>query len=216
MITAQFDATGGNGTGMAVKDLVKGDIPVGAEMQVRRPEGDYDIYTYSEMAFNPDFDPEDPSTMTMPGWADGSGSLATSKVSPGAAFWLKADTACDVTIAGSILAEASKTVNVNAGIFSMVGNAYPADVNPNDVTWTGLTNGDEMQVRLDVGDYDIYTYSETAFNPNFDPNDPSTMTKPGWADGTGSLVTTAVLKSGRGAWIKPAAAASVTWESPIQ
>ena len=204
MIAAQFDAVDGNGAGIAIKDLVTGEIPYGAEMQVRLPAGDYDIYKYIAEAYDEELDD------FIPGWADGFDNLATAKIAPGSAFWFKTDTACNVNIAGKILEDTSKTVNVNAGIFSMIGNAYPADVNPNDVTWTGLTYGDEMQVRLDAGDYDIYKYIAEAYDEVKDDF------VPGWADGFDNLVTTGVLRSGRGAWIKPTAAVSVTWENPIQ
>ena len=204
MITAQVDATTGDGTGMAVKDLVKGNIPYGSEMQVRLPAGGYQIYKYKEEAYDESTDE------FLPGWADNVDNLATAKVAPGAAFWFKSSTACEVTIAGSVLAEASKTVNVNASIFSMIGNAYPADVNPNDVTWTGLSFNDELQVRLDAGGYNIYKYKEEAYDESTDEF------MPGWADNLDNLVTDTVLKSGRGAWIKPASAVSVTWESPIK
>ena len=204
MIAAQFDAVNGNGAGIAIKDLVTGNVPYGAEMQVRLPAGDYDIYKYIEEAYDEDLDD------FVPGWADNLDNLATAKVAPGSAFWFKTDSACNVNIAGKILEDASKTVNVNASIFSMIGNAYPADVNPNNVTWTGLTYGDEMQVRLDAGDYDIYKYIEEAYDEVKDDF------VPGWADNLDNLVTTGVLRSGRGAWIKPASAVSVTWESPIQ
>jgi len=99
---------------------------------------------------------------------------------------------------------------VFVGIFSMIGNAYPVDVNPNAVTWTGLTYGDEMQVRLDAGGYDIYKYIKEAYDEVKDDF------VPGWADGLENLVSTGVLRSGRGAWIKPTAAVSVTWEKPVQ
>ena len=198
MIAAQFDDVGGNGAGIAIKDLVTGDVPYGAEMQVRLPAGDYDIYKYIEEAYDEDLDD------FVPGWADGFDNLATAKIAPGAAFWFKTDSACNVNIAGKILEDASKTVSVNAGIFSMIGNAYPS------VEWTGLTYGDEMQVRLDAGDYDIYKYIEEAYDEDLDDF------VPGWADGFDNLVTTGVLRSGRGAWIKPTAAVSVTWENPIQ
>ena len=204
MIAAQFDDVGGAGAGIAIKDLVTGDVPYGAQMQVRLPAGGYDIYKYIEEAYDETIDD------FIPGWADGLENLATTKVAPGAAFWFKTDTACNVTIAGQILGDASKTVSVNASIFSMIGNAYPADVNPNDVEWTGLTYGDQLQVRLDAGGYDIYKYIEEAYDETIDDF------VPGWADGLENIVSTGILKSGRGAWIKPTAAVSVTWESPIQ
>ncbi len=204
MIATPFDGTEGAGTGIAVKDLVSGDIPEGAEMQVRLKAGGYDIYHYTSEAYDKNID------NFVPGWADGGDNLATAKVLPGAAFWFKTDSDCTATLAGQILAEASKTVDVNAGIYSMIGNAYPAAVNPNDVAWEGLTEGDELQVRLDAGGYDIYHYTKEAYDENSD------AFVPGWADGGDNLVTTPVLNAGRGAWIKPAAAVSVTWESPVK
>ena len=204
MIANAFDATTGNGAGIAIKDLVTGEIPYGAEMQVRLPSGGYDIYKYIAEAYDEELDD------FVPGWADGGDNLATAMIAPGAAFWFKTDSACNVTIAGQVLSDASKTVGVNAGIFSMIGNAYPADVNPNKVTWTGLSYGDEMQVRLDAGGYDIYKYIAEAYDEELDDF------VPGWADTLDNLVTSQVLKSSRGAWIKPAAAVSVTWESPIK
>ena len=212
MLTASFDSTKGDGTGIAVKDLVTGDIPYGTEMQVRRPEGDYDIYTYIDEAF--DAEATDPALEFVPGWADGVGDLATVKVTPGQTFWLKSETDCRVTIAGAILSDVSKTVTVNAGIFSMIGNAYPVDVNPNSIAWTGLTVNDELQVRLDAGDYDVYKYTDEAFDAS--ATDPALEFVPGWADGLGDLVSTSILKAGRGAWIKPAEQVSVTWVSPIE
>ena len=98
MITAQFDATTGNGTGLAVKDLVKGNIPVGAEMQVRLPEGGYDIYKYSDMAYDASYTGEDPSLMFVPGWADGLGNLVTSAIlKSGCGAWIKPAQAVSVT-----------------------------------------------------------------------------------------------------------------------
>ena len=204
MIAAPFDAVGGDGSGIAIKDLVTGDIPYGAEMQVRLPAGDYDTYKYLSDAY------DEVKDDFFPGWADGGGNLATTKIAPGAAFWFKTDSDCNASIAGQILSDASKTVTVNAGIYSMIGNAYPAAVNPNDLAWEGLTYGDEMQVRLDAGDYDTYKYLSDAYDEVKDDF------FPGWADGGGNFVTTTILNAGRGAWIKPTAKVSVTWENPVE
>ena len=98
MITAQFDATTGNGTGLAVKDLVKGNIPVGAEMQVRLPAGGYDIYTYSDMAYDASYTGDDMSLMFVPGWADGGGNLVTTAIlKSGCGAWIKPANAVSVT-----------------------------------------------------------------------------------------------------------------------
>jgi len=102
MIAAQFDDVNGNGAGIAIKDLVTGDIPYGAEMQVRLPAGGYDIYKYIAEAYDENLDD------FVPGWADGLENLATTKIAPGAAFWFKTDSNCNVNIAGKILEDASK------------------------------------------------------------------------------------------------------------
>ena len=204
MIAAPFDSVSGNGLGTPIKNLVTGEVPYGAEMQVRLPGGDYDIYHYIAEAYDESIDD------FVPGWADGGDNLAVTKIAPGGAFWFKTDDDCNVTISGQVLADASKTVTVNSGIFSMIGNPYPADVNPNTIEWIGLTYGDEMQVRLDSGDYDIYHYIAEAYDESIDDF------VPGWADGGDNLVVDNVLKAGRGAWIKPASAVSITWESPLK
>ena len=79
-----------------------------------------------------------------------------------------------------------------------------------DLVTGNIPYGAEMQVRLPAGGYDIYHYDAEAYDESIDDF------VPGWANGGGDLVTTGVLKSGRGAWIKPTAAVSVTWESPVQ
>ncbi|MBP5320921.1 MAG: hypothetical protein J6334_08020 [Kiritimatiellae bacterium] len=172
-------------------------------MQVRLPAGGYATYKYIEEAYDETIDD------FIPGWADGLENLATSSLVPGATFWFKVSTPCTATIAGQILADASKTVTVNAGISSMIGNAYPVPVNPNDLEWANLSYGDTLQVRLDAGGYDTYKYIEEAYDESIDDF------VPGWADGLENLVATVVLNPGRGAWIKPAKAVSVTWESPL-
>lgn len=204
MIATQFDSVAGDGDGIAVKDLVTGDIPFGAEMQVRLPEGGYEIYNYIEEAYDEDIDD------FIPGWADRLDNVATAKIAPGAAFWLSVPTTCNVNISGQVLSDASKEMSYNAEIFSMVGNAYPVAVNPNELDWKGLSFGDELQVRLDAGGYEIYNYIEEAYDETLDDF------VPGWADRLDNFVTDAVLRAGRGAWLKPEKAVSVTWESPIE
>ncbi len=204
MIATPFDAVSGDGAGIMIKDLVTGEIPVGAEMQVRLKNGGYDIYNYIETAYDEELDEE------RPGWADGDEYLVKTKLAPGAAFWLKVPSVCDVSLAGQILTDASKETDFNKGIYSMIGNPYPVDVNPNNLEWTGLSYGDEMQVRLDKGGYDIYNYIETAYDEELDEE------RPGWADGDEYLVKTKILRSARGAWIKPAKAISINWQNPIQ
>ncbi len=205
MITTTFDGIEGSGEGIMIKDLVKGNIPYGMEMQVRKPTGGYDYYTYLEEALDLDTDE------FVPGWADGYEELATTKLAPGAAFWLRTKSSCSVSVAGQLLADSSKKMTYNANVSSMVGNPYPADVNPNELEWEGLPYGTEMQVRKPNGGYDYYTYLEEALDLDTD------KFVPGWADGYEELVKIKILKAGYGAWIvKPANAITINWKSPIQ
>ena len=92
MIAAPFDAVGGDGSGIAIKDLVTGDIPYGAEMQVRLPAGDYDIYNYIEEAY------DETTGGFVPGWADGGENLvATAILNAGRGAWIKPTAKVSVT-----------------------------------------------------------------------------------------------------------------------
>ena len=204
MVAAQFDSVVGGGEGMALKDLVTGDVPYGAEMQVLRPDGGYDIYRYIEEAYDGDADD------FVPGWGDGVDNLAVNPVEPGTAFWLKAPSAATVTIAGAVLGDASKTVEIAAAQYSMIANPYPVSVNPNALTWTGLSYGDELQVLKADGGYDIYRYIEEAYDGDADDF------VPGWGNGVDELVTTGVIPVGQGAWIKPASQLTLRWGSPLE
>ena len=203
MVAAQFDAVAGEGAGIAIKDLVKGNLPYGTEMQILRAGGGYDIYKYIEEAY------DEMTDDFIPGWGDGGDNLATRLLAPGTVFWLKAPSVAEVTISGAILDDASKTFSFVAGEYSMLGNAYPTPVNPNSLTWTGLAYGDELQVLKVGGGYDIYKYIEEAYDENTDDF------IPGWGDGGDNFVTTGVIPAGQGAWIKPTAAITATFASPL-
>ena len=89
-------------------------------------------------------------------------------------------------------------------------NGNGAGIAIKDLVTGDIPYGAEMQVRLPAGGYNIYNYIAEAYDEEKDDF------VPGWADGLENLVTTGVLKSGRGAWIKPEAAVAVTWENPVQ
>ena len=109
-----------------------------------------------------------------------------------------------------------QTSNIKGGIFYMIATPFDgtdgsgAGIAIKDLVTGDIPDGAEMQVRLKAGGYDIYHYTAEAYDEVADDF------VPGWADGGDNLVTTPVLKVGRGAWIKPAAAVSVTWESPVK
>ena len=203
MVAVQFDSVAGDGAGIAIKDLVTGDLPYGMEMQIQKADGTYDIYKYLAEAYDAvkdDF---------VPGWGDGGDNIATRLVAPGTVFWLKSPSATEATIAGAILADASKEFTFASGKYSMLGNPYPVAANPNTLTWTGLTYKDELQVLKIDGTYNIYKYLEETYDAVKDDF------VPGWGDGGDNYVTTGIIPVGQGAWIKPAATVTATFASPL-
>ena len=203
MCATHFDTTGGEGVGYAIKDLITGEVPYGTQIQVMQADTTYKIYYYIEEAY------DEVKDDFAPGWADAEDFVAVDTLAPGAAFWFKAPSACNISIAGQILADASKTVTVPAAQFSMVANPYPTAVNMNTLSWTGLTYGDQFQVMQADSTYKIYYYIEEAYDEVKDDF------VPGWADAEDFLVVTEVLPVGQGAWIKPAAQVSINWGSPL-
>ncbi len=202
MSATQFEEVGTTG-GIAIKDLVKGKIPYGAQMQILGNDGIYAIYNYIEEAYDEESDD------FYPGWADSDDYLAVRKLPSGTAFWFKAPANCNVTIAGMILDDASKQIDVAGGKFSMIASPYPVGVNLNALTWTGLTYGDQIQVMGSDGIYSIYNYIEEAYDEAADDF------YPGWADSDDYLVVSDVIPVANGAWIKPTAALTIEFNSPI-
>jgi hypothetical protein len=203
MCATHFDTTAGNGTGYAIKDLISGEVPYGTQIQVMQADTTYKIYYYIEEAYDEGTD------SFAPGWADSDDYVAVDKLAPGAAFWFKAPSTCNINIAGQILSDASKTVTVAAGQFSMVANPYPTAANMNNLSWTGLTFGDQFQIMQVDSTYKIYYYLEEAYDEVADDF------VVGWADSDDYLVVTEVLPVGQGAWIKPAAQVTIDWGSPL-
>lgn len=203
MCATHFDATTDNGQGYAIKDLISGEVPYGTQIQVMQADTTYKIYYFIEEAY------DEVKDEFAPGWADVEDYVAVDMLAPGAAFWFKAPSACNISIAGQILSDASKAVTVPAGQFSMVANPYPVAVNMNDLSWAGLTYGDQFQIMQPDSTYKIYYYIEEAYDEAKDEF------LPGWADVEDYLVTTKVLPVGQGAWIKPAAPVTINWASPL-
>ncbi len=203
MVAVQFDAVSGEGTGTAIKDLVTGNIPYGMIMQILKTDGTYDTYKYLEEAFDEDADD------FVPGWGDVGDNMATRLLPPGTVFWLKSPSDTVATIAGAVLSDASKEIAVAGGKYSMIGNPYPIAVNPNGMTWTGLTFKDELKVLNTDGTYNTYKYLEEAFDEKTD----DFIT--GWGDVGDNYITTGIIPVGQGAWIKPASDVTATFASPL-
>ena len=205
LCSTQFDTVSGTGAGMRICDLIDGEIPYGSQIQILNADGaTYSFYNYLEEVYDASQDD------FVPGWGDGGEELATETVAPGTAFWFKAAGNCSATIAGQILADSSKTLNIAGGQFSMIANPYPVAVNPNALTWTGLSYGDQIQVLNDDGaTYSFYNYLEEAYDASEDDF------VPGWGDGGEEMVSSGVIPVGQGAWIKPTNNLTVEWESPL-
>ena len=109
MVAVQFDAVAGSGAGIAINDLVTGEIPYGMMIQILKADGTYDTYKYIAEAY------DEASDDFIPGWGDVGENLATRVIAPGTVFWLKAPSATTATISGAILADASKDVTIEGG-----------------------------------------------------------------------------------------------------
>jgi hypothetical protein len=97
MVAAQFDAVAGDGAGIAIKDLVKGNLPYGTEMQILRAGGGYDIYKYIEEAY------DEMTDDFIPGWGDGGDNFVTTGVIPaGQGAWIKPTAAITATFASPL------------------------------------------------------------------------------------------------------------------
>ena len=203
MCATHFDSTSRSGVGYAIKDLVTGEVPYGTQIQVIQPDTTYKIYKYVEEAY------DEVADDFAPGWADSDDFLAVDKLAPGAAFWFKAPSACEISFAGQVLADASKSITVAANQFSMIANPYPSAVNMNKLTWSGLTYGDQVQIMQADSTYKIYKYIEEAYDEAADEF------VPGWADSDDFLVVSDVLPVGQGAWIKPSSPVTINWVSPL-
>lgn len=206
MCAVQFDNVSGSGEGIRLCDLIKGDVPFGTQIQILDANGStYSIYNYIEECYDAEQDD------FVPGWGDGGEELATVKLPAGSAFWFKAPSDCAVTIAGQVLADASKEIALVGSQYSMIANPYPTAVNPNvDIEWNGLTYGDQIQVLDANGStYSIYNYLEEAYDAELDDFVPA------WGDGGEEKVVTGVIPAGQGAWIKPLANISLSFTSPL-
>ena len=204
MIANQFDDVTGTGAGIALKDMITGAIPYGAQIQVLNSKGGYDIFTYLEEAYDESIDD------FVPGWGDVGENLAMIKVAPGTSFWFKAPVAVNGTIAGQVLSDVSKTIETAASAYTMVGNPYPAPVNPNAVSMTGVAYGDTIQVLNSKGGYDIFTYLEEAYDESIDDF------VPGWGDVGENLVADAIIPAGQGAWMLTAGKTELEFSNPVK
>ena len=187
-------------------DLFAGtDIPYGTQLRFVNAAGSYDYISYLEEAY------DENTKDFVPGWADEDEYLVSDIKTTGTGFWVKAPANYNLVQAGQVQETASDsvTINLDANVFAMVINPFPAPFNPNEVTWTDLPYGAQIRVPNASGSYDYYNYMEEAYDEN---------TKdflPGWADEDEYLVTGPIAEVGEGFWIRTSSAASVTFTSPL-
>ena len=207
MCAVTFDnVAGATGDGIDIQKLFSGDIPYGTEMQIRKYGVDgYDVYTYIEEAYDEEKDD------FYPGWANIEDYLVIRKVAPGTPFWFKVPSDCSFSIAGQIFGDASKSYTIIADHYEMIANPYPVSLNPNNMSWTGLNYGDELQIRKPDGTgYNVLTYIEEAYDEEKDDF------FPGWADIEDYLIKTEIFGSNLGGWAKSKAQISVEFVSPLK
>lgn len=176
-----------------------------AQIQVPVPGG-YTIYYY----LNDGYDLVKDDGTTAPGWCDGAGNLIEAEFTPGVAAWFKSVPADgSATIAGAVANERYKTVDCPVG-FALRANTFPVTTTLNT---TGMTSEDIVGVDYDddeafrntasqiqvpvTGGYTIYYY----LNDGYDLEKDDGTTAPGWCDGAGNLVSTAI-PAGQGFWTK--------------
>lgn len=150
-------------------------------------------------------------TVSVPGWADGSGNFADVDLTPGVAFWFKNKNDAD----GSVFTQQGEVPeDSGAGIriecpetFQLRNNPFPMAVKLNGpnidssevigVNWdkagTFRSTASQIQVPSDAG-YTTYFYINDAYVSK-------TVSVPGWADGSGNLVDVEI-PAGQGFWTK--------------
>lgn len=210
IFATQFDDVGGEGDGIRICDLVTGEIPYGTEIQVMNMalfDTSYDLFRYLEEAYDESQDD------FVPGWGDKQENLATRRLAPGTAFWIKPTGTFTATVAGQVLADSSKQIDFTANKFTLFANPFPVAANPNDYTWSNLTYGDEIQVlntAITETSYNLYRYLEEAYDADKDDF------VPGWGNKQEDLVTTGIIPVAQGAWMKAQKAATLKWTSPFE
>lgn len=144
---------------------------------------------------------------TTNGWANGSQNFASADfVSPGSAFWFKADnipsgSTATLTVKGEVLASGTKTLSLPEGDdWAMLCDPFPVDVVVTNiacslpaVTWRNRNTGAQLQTWDGTG-YTTYYYINNARITG--------GTTTGWANGSQNLASEDAIPAGAGFWVK--------------
>ena len=138
--------------------------------------------------------------------------LAELEMNPGQGYWIKSESAGDVTFAGEVPSEATITTEVVAG-FNLLSNPFPEAIPIQNVTSAdlpGLDADSMFQTELLVWNgqgYDTYGW--------LDADDGTNNEVPEWNNSwllyDMSAQADVTIGIGKGFWIKPSQAASVTF-----
>ena len=165
---------GVNGVAASINDIMSGEFADGDEIQI----WDASANNYVFRTWN----------TTKGGWCEGR-TFSTTPIAPGTAFWLKTPgRSVSVTLAGAVPVEES-LIDLNAG-FQMIAANSPIALSLNDLTWTNLTDGDEVQfIKPGEQDYTFYIYNTA---------------KGGWCKGRTLLTKEDAIPVGSSLWLKVA------------
>ncbi len=144
-----------DGKEMPLGEIVSGDFQDGDEIQVYVKNGNYQVYTYWKDS----------------GWLNSAFEEAKAPLALGTAFWLKTpNRSVEVTLKGAVLTGEYKYESVEGLQMVALGVPKAFDLNK-DLTWEGLADGDEIQIR-EGESYIPYTYwkesggwLDAGFNP---------------------------------------------------
>ena len=199
--------------GIGIQDLIPGtttglkggNISTGDSIQVYDSSaGGYTQYYLQYVTFPP------AAAVNNYKWMNAGGTVATYKFKNGDAFWYRSKGTADVTVtlAGGVSLASSQTIDIVSG-YNMIGNAFPANFNPNSLGTTywqnsgavggNISTGDSLQIYdPSAGGYTQYYLQYVTFPPAAAVNNWKWMT----AGGTPLATDAEGVPVGKGAWYR--------------
>ena len=239
-LAIQFEKTGGGNA--TVDELFKGTLTgvvaefdanyevtsdsLDAAPQIQVWTGsEYQKYYYFSNAWDQSLN--DGQGGEVAAWADGLfGLVATDRLAPGQAAWVKATTANAHIVQAGQVYDGSYEKSCPKGEFIMIANTMPAALDLNDATqieFAGLTGvaadfdsnfevtSDSLdaapQIQVWTGsEYQKYYYFSNAWDQSLNEGQGGEVTA--WADGLFGLVVTDKIPVGQGFWLKATTSAT--------
>ncbi len=190
MMGVPFCALTQNGQSVAINDLLRGDFAAGDTIQYWSGT-QYEGLTYrASSTLN--------GVAMGPAWCEGRSTYSTKTLAPGDAFWI--DTEAEVILVGQVADES--TVSFGEQRLKMIANPRPTDVAINDITFTGLTAGDTIQIYTSTGYVGLTYRASSTLN--------GVAMGPAWCEGR-STYSTKTIPAGTGFWIDAKESATATF-----